>query len=112
MTTAEQLAEYVELSNKSINLAEAKNNLSQLISGLTADTPVLLNVRSKPRAAIIDIRSYIELLSKAEAYEHIRLADEADAGKTISIEEGREYVRQRRAEMRAAREAGNDGVAR
>ncbi len=104
MTNPERLDEYLEMADASVNLSDAKNRLSELVSGLTPESPVLLNVRNRPRAAIIDIDFYLDLLRKAEAYEHIHLADEADAGSTMSIAEGREYVRQRRAELRTARE--------
>lgn len=106
MPTAEQLAEYMEMSEATINLGDAKNRLSQLVSELTPEMPVLLSVRNRPRAAILEISSYIDLLAKAEAYEHIRLADEAEAGETMTIEQGREYVRRRRAELRAVRQRG------
>jgi prevent-host-death family protein len=101
--TADQLDEYLAISGASINVGEAKNRLSQLVSELTPDQPVLINVRNKPRAAIVDIGAYRDLLARAEAYEHMRLADEAEAGERLPLDEAFAELDRRAATRRAAR---------
>jgi prevent-host-death family protein len=100
--TADQLDEYLAISGASINVGEAKNRLSQLVSELTPDQPVLINVRNKPRAAIVEIGAYRDLLARAEAYEHMRLADEAEADR-LPLDEAFAELDRRAAARRAAR---------
>ncbi len=102
--TADQIDEYLTMSNASVALSDAKQRLSEIVTGLTATEPVLLNVRGKPRAAIIDIAAYRDLLARAEAAEHIILADEAEAGVRYTIDEAFDEL-DRRAEARRASRA-------
>ncbi len=101
--TADQLDEYLTISDTSINVGEAKDKLSQILSALTPEGAVLLNVRNKPRAAIIEIGAYRDLLARAEAAEHIRLADEAEAGERYTIDEAFDELERRADARRAAR---------
>ncbi len=100
--TSDQLDEYLTMSEASVALGDAKQRLSQIVSGLTAEEPVLLNVRGKPRAAIIDIGAYRDLLARAEAAEHIRLADEAETDR-LPYEEAWAEIDRRAETRRAAR---------
>ncbi|PZR97440.1 MAG: hypothetical protein DLM69_09685 [Candidatus Chloroheliales bacterium] len=100
--SADQLDEYLTISGASINVGEAKNRLSQLVSELTPDQPVLINVRNKPRAAIVEIGAYRDLLARAEAYEHMRLADEAETDR-LPLDEAFAELDRRAAARRAAR---------
>lgn len=100
--TADQLDEYLTMSEASVALADAKQHLSQIVSELTAEAPVLLNVRGKPRAAIIDITAYRDLLARAEASEHIRQADEAETDR-LPYEEAWAEIDRRVEARRAAR---------
>ncbi len=104
MLDAERLGDFLELTDGSMGVRELKANLSAVLERLK-DGPVMVNVRNKPAAMIIDIHEYQTVLERAEAYEHIQLADEAEAGERFTLAEGREYIRRRRAERRAAREA-------
>ncbi len=106
--TAEQVDDYLTMSEASVNIADAKSRLSQLVNDLSADETVLLHVHNRPRAAIIDIGAYRDLLARAEAYEHMRLADEAETARTPYEEAWAEidrHVESRRAARAQKQEA-------
>lgn len=102
MLDAEHLGDFLDIADTSIGVRELKASLSAVLDSVK-DKPVVVNVRNKPTAVIVDIREYQTMLERAEAYEHARLAEEAEAGDRYTLDEAREYIHQRRAERRAAR---------
>ncbi len=82
----QQIAERIEIADAGVNIAEAKANLSRIVSEL-GEEPVFLNVRNRPRAVILDVNIYLDIMEKLEAYEVLLAAEQAATQPRLTLEE-------------------------
>ncbi len=78
--------------------------ISDILSSLGDSGPVYVSVRNRPAAAIIGIKEYLDMTAKAEAFELLQLAEEAENAPKLSYEQIEERIMQNRT-ARAARSA-------
>lgn len=93
----EQLEERITLTEAGVPINAAKNNLSRLINDLNDDDAVVITLRNKPRAALVDIEYYLDLKAKAEAYDLLQIAEEAEHKPKITFEEAEARILRGRA---------------
>lgn len=104
----DDLFERADMAAEGLNIADFRANLSALVEGLHGDNPVVLNVRNKPRAVLLDLTAYREMREAAFA---LRLLQEAEAAEhepkeTIAeVEAALKANAERRRAARAASEA-------
>lgn len=105
----DEVFEQADLSTASLNIREVRANLSRLIEGLEGDTPVVVAVRNKPTAVILDLTAYRQMREEAFAFRLMQIAEEAEHKPKETIEEfeaaldaAAERRRARRAALQAA----------
>lgn len=104
MQNAETIAEYLEISEKSLAARDAKAHFSDVLAGLDAG-PVMVNVYNKPRAVIVEVRQYQELLEQAEAYRLLQIELAAEAEPRDTYEEIEALIMRDRAVRRGEQES-------
>ncbi len=86
MQSAEIMAEYLDLADKSHSVREAKAHFSDILAQLD-EGPALVKVHGKPRAIIMEAHQYQALLAKAEAYEVLAAYQLAKQEPSLSLEQ-------------------------
>jgi len=100
----DEVFEQRELGDVGMNAGELRTNLFNVLGGLQANpgTPVVVNVRNRPTAVLIDLAAYRQMKEEAEAYRLLQLAEEADLKPKMSAQDFLADMMQARAERRAA----------
>jgi PHD/YefM family antitoxin component YafN of YafNO toxin-antitoxin module len=104
MQSAESLIGYLEISEKSLAARDAKAHFSEVLAGLD-EGPVMVNLYNKPRAVIIEVKRFVELLEQAEAYLLMEAAAQAATEPRDTYEEIEATIMRDRAARQAAQES-------
>jgi len=92
-------------SGEGYGVGEARSNLPTLIKR-SADGPQIIRSNNVPVAAIVGIDELREIMAKAEAYELMTLAEDAEISNKLTIARLLDFLKQG-AEHGAARELRN-----
>jgi len=101
----DEVFEQADLSAAGLNIRQVRANLSSLVDGLEGDTPVIVNVRNKPTAVLLDLAAYRDMRDQAFAYRLLQEAEAADHEQLLTIEELEADLDQYAALLRAERDA-------
>jgi|GEM_PF-7115544 len=97
MHTAQAIADYLDIASSSMTVSEAKANFSSVVENLESGGPVMVNLYSKPKAVIIDVYEYQQVLEMAEAFEMLRISAAAEVGPKLTVDEFEARIEARRA---------------
>jgi len=101
----DEVFEQADLSAAGLNIRQVRANLSSLVDGLEGDRPVVVNVRNKPTAVLLDLAAYRNMRDQAFAYQLLQEAEAAAHEPKFTIDELEADLDQHAAELRAERDA-------
>jgi len=97
----DEVFERADLAAVGVGVVELHANLSALLEGLEGDTPIVVNVRNRPMAVLLDLAAYRQMKEEADAYRLLQLAEEAELKPKMSAQDSLADMVQARAERRA-----------
>jgi len=100
----DELFDRADLSAAGLNIRQVRANLSSLIEGLDGDTPVVVNIRNRPTAVLLDLAAYRAMREEALAYRLMQEAEAAEHEPLLTVAELEADLDQYAAELRAERE--------
>ncbi len=101
----DDLFERADIAAEGLNITDFRANLSALVEGLHGDNPVVLNVRNKPRAVLLDLTAYREMREATFALRLLQEAEAAEHEPKETIAEFEAALDQHAAKRRAERAA-------
>lgn len=101
---SENIRSGIALAEGGYNVRDLKAHLSEILNGLDAG-PAVIKQRNRPTAMIVNIAQYQDILAKAEAYELLQIAEEAEREEQFPVGEARQFLSRRSEERRSSRDA-------
>jgi prevent-host-death family protein len=98
------LAGYLDISEKSLASRDAKAHFSEVLAGLD-EGPVMVSVYNKPRAVIVEVKRFLELLQQSEALNIMLALKQAEAEPANTYDEVEAIIMRDRAARQTERES-------
>lgn len=95
----------LDLLDGAVSAVDFRTHFTEYMDKLNEDGPVIVSIRNKPKAAVIELRAYLVMKEQAEAYQHIKLVEGAEDGEMIEIDILEARITAATANRRAVREA-------